>query len=229
MTRLFEDAAALLGHLRAHGCASAHGELESRIDHVLGQFRQRSHDAGYPDDAIEHAVYAFVASVDEAILSTASPVRDAWEANPLQLSRYGDQLAGEKFFDRLAAVRERGVPYTEVTEVFHLCMALGFQGKYALRSDESLRHLTQTLNIDIGRARPKAARLGARSARSAPAFLRRRRGASTWIASSLIICGVLVGGASARLSYARQPPATSAENLTVAPAAVKAWLKITLP
>ena len=40
--------------------------------------------------------------------------------------------AGERFFERLDKVRRAGEGKAELLEIYYLCMALGFEGKYKI-------------------------------------------------------------------------------------------------
>jgi type VI secretion system protein ImpK len=81
---------------------------------------------------IEAAKYAFCAALDEIILSSNFSLRTAWERRPLQLAIFGDQLAGEHFFDRLEVLRSGGAARLAALQVFQMCLLIGFKGRYAL-------------------------------------------------------------------------------------------------
>lgn len=228
MIHLFEDAARVLAATRHAESGVDRQSFEKKVDELILDFRTATRSAGYPPDAIDDAVFAFVAALDEAVLSSGMAFRSQWEARSLQLKLYGDQLAGEKFFERLSAVRERGAPYGDVVEVFHACLALGFEGKFALRTDESLRHMRQTIGIDISRRRPTHGAYATRSGRAHSGFLRRRRAPATWIAGAVLGCGLVVAGVSARMGF-RSHPLSPSQSVALAPPVTESWIKITVP
>ncbi len=104
---------------------------------------------GIASEDVYAAKYAFCAAMDEAILGQPSPLRDAWELQPLQLRLFGDHLAGEHFFDRLEELRAQGAPRLPSLEVYHYCLLLGFEGKYRLEGPEKLGYLTARLGDEI--------------------------------------------------------------------------------
>ena len=104
---------------------------------------------GIAAEDVYAAKYAFCAAVDEVVLSQPSPIRDAWELQPLQLRLFGDHLAGEHFFDRLEELRAQGAPRLPSLEVYHHCLLLGFEGKYRLEGPEKLGYLTARLGDEI--------------------------------------------------------------------------------
>ncbi len=101
-----------------------------------------------PDDVFQ-AKFAFCALIDEIILMSKLRIRDDWERNPLQLEMFGEHMAGEKFFDALEKLRGEGARRVQVLEVFHMCLLLGFQGRYILEGVEKLSWLTARLGDEI--------------------------------------------------------------------------------
>ena len=93
--------------------------------------------------------YAFCALVDERVLGAHPALRQDWEQRPLQLELFGEQLAGEHFFDKLEACRQQGAARLQALEVFHLCLLMGFQGRYLLEGTEKLGYLTARLGDEI--------------------------------------------------------------------------------
>jgi type VI secretion system protein ImpK len=111
---------------------------------------------GVNADDVHAAKYAFCAAVDEIILRSQYEIREAWETRPLQLRLFGDQLAGEHFFQKLEDLRARGSAHLQALEVFHMCLLLGFQGRYALDGEEKLNFMSATLGNEIARMRGKS-------------------------------------------------------------------------
>lgn len=93
--------------------------------------------------------YAFCATVDEVVLMSQFKIREAWQRQPLQLQFFGDQLAGEQFFVKLEALRREGAARIQVLEVFHMCLLMGFQGKYLIEGSEKLNYLTARVGDEI--------------------------------------------------------------------------------
>ncbi len=107
-------------------------------------------------DDVYAAKYAFCAAVDEIILRSQYNIREEWQTRPLQLRLFGDQLAGEHFFQRLEDLRARGSPHLQALEVFHMCLLLGFRGRYALDGEDKLNLMCATLGNEIARMRGKS-------------------------------------------------------------------------
>lgn len=132
-------------------------EFRERIKDFLMEFERGALRLKADAEDVHLAKYAFCALVDETVLSSSFRVRDAWERQPLQLQFFGDQLAGEHFFDKLEAVRAQGARRLQVLEVFHMCLLLGFQGKYLLEGSEKLGYYTARLGDEIAHLKGKRA------------------------------------------------------------------------
>ena len=83
----------------------------------------------------DDARFAVCAWIDEVILHMPWIHRDLWQRNLLQNKYYGTVNAGSEFYDRLNILSHQNVI---VREVYFLCLALGFKGKYSLADDAVL-------------------------------------------------------------------------------------------
>ncbi|HJV85027.1 MAG TPA: type IVB secretion system protein IcmH/DotU [Noviherbaspirillum sp.] len=124
-------------------------QFSAQVCRLLDNFERNARRMNVAIDDIYAAKYAFCAAVDETILSSEMAIREIWEQAPLQLTLFGDQLAGENFYKELEAVRHRGQASVQTLEVFYMCLLTGFQGKYALESKEKLNYLIATLDKEI--------------------------------------------------------------------------------
>lgn len=122
----------------------------------LGDVDRQAKHLGISADDVTAAKYAFCAAVDEIVLASQHDIREAWETRPLQLRVFGDQLAGEHFFNRLEDLRAKGAVHLQALEVFHMCLLLGFQGRFALDGRDKLAYLTARLGDEIARMRGKS-------------------------------------------------------------------------
>jgi type VI secretion system protein ImpK len=132
--------------------------FRARIRDFLAGFEREARRLQAEREDIHLAKFAFCALVDEVVLMSQSKVRDAWERLPLQLELFGEQLAGERFFEHLERLREGGASKVQLLEVFHMCQLMGFQGKYVVEGSEKLGYLTGRVGDEI--AQHKGKRLG---------------------------------------------------------------------
>lgn len=115
----------------------------------LRDFDARARRLGVDPDDTRHAGFAFCALVDEVMLHSSFEARASWELRPLQLELFGDHLAGERFFEQLEQLRQGGAARVQVLQVYHLCLLLGFQGRYLIDGSEKLAWLTSRLGDEI--------------------------------------------------------------------------------
>ncbi|MBH9578879.1 type IVB secretion system protein IcmH/DotU [Inhella proteolytica] len=132
-------------------------EFRERVKSFLASFERGSQRLNASAEDVFLAKFAFTALVDELALSPTLNLRESWERRPLQLELFGEQLAGEKFFEHLETLRTQGAAKLQVLEVFHMCLLLGFQGRYVLEGSEKLGYLTARLGDEIAHLRGKRA------------------------------------------------------------------------
>ena len=181
-----------------HG--SAPGDEQSFMDRItafLDDFEREAKKIRADGDDIEAAKYAFCAAVDEIILASPFALRKQWERRPLQLLIFGDQLAGEHFFDRLDALRGKGAMRVQALQVFHMCLLLGFQGKYAIDGGEKLSYLTARLGDEIARMRGKSRGFAPHADRPDQVSNRLRSDLSLWVLTTVFA----VAGLGAYLGF----------------------------
>ena len=164
-------------------------ELRARIREFLAGVERGAKKLAGAEVSAEDlylAKYAYCALVDEVVLTSQSSVRDVWARKPLQLELFGEQLAGENFFVRLDELRRGGAARLPALEVFHMCLLLGFQGKYMIEDGtEKLGLLCDRLGDEI--ANLKGRRTGFAPHWQAPdAVINRLRGeVPLWVVASL--------------------------------------------
>lgn len=107
---------------------------ESRIGQ--GQFTREDFD---------QAKFAVCAWVDEMLLSSSWEQKHLWLGEKLQKS-FLTCDAGVEFFERLNAL---GLHQREVREVYYLCLALGFTGKYCGPGDEYQLEQVRTAQLKL--------------------------------------------------------------------------------
>lgn len=146
---LMYDGFYLLFLLRAKQGPSDADAFRSHIKEFLTGLERGATKLGSSAEEVHLCKYAFCATVDEAILMSQFKVRDAWQRQPLQLQFFGEQLAGEQFFAKLEALRREGASRVQILEVFHMCLLMGFQGKYLIEGSEKLNYLTARLGDEI--------------------------------------------------------------------------------
>lgn len=158
----------------------------NQVRKFLTDFESAAQKNHFGSDDIFDAKYAFCATVDETILSSRMDIRDMWERCPLQLALFGDQLAGEHFFVKLETARNGGAARVNGLEVFHMCLLLGFKGKYLLEGPEKLKYLTAQLGDQINHIKGKPAAFSPRGERPDQIANLIKREIPIWVLGSVL-------------------------------------------
>jgi type VI secretion system protein ImpK len=205
-------------------------DFAAKMTQFLDEFGRNARKQNASPDDIDAAKYAFCAAVDEIILRSPYPIRDAWERRPLQLQLFGDQLAGENFYIRLEALRARGAAHVQALEVFHMCLLLGFQGRYILEGSEKLAYLTSRLGDEISQMKGKRGGFAPHAERPDQVAHKLRSDLPLWVLCSVFGLICVLGYIGLRTSLGRHTDERlHAYNDVVKMAPRVANLTITLP
>lgn len=138
--------------------ASLPSEFRDQLVRTFHEFEKSCLALQLEPSLISDVKYALAAFVDERVMASAWPNKLSWMGKPLQLEFFGDNLAGEMFFQKLNKLRQGGERYVDALEVYFLCLQLGFEGVYRLRGLEQLQALQVDLRTQIADARNKISR-----------------------------------------------------------------------
>jgi type VI secretion system protein ImpK len=110
---------------------------------------------GYAAEDIKLAIFAVVAFLDESVLNLRAPVFADWPRRPLQEELFGHHVAGEVFFQNLQQLLGKSDSHdlADLLEVYHLCLLLGFAGRYSLAGRGELKGFIDGTADKIGRIR----------------------------------------------------------------------------
>lgn len=121
-------------------------EVRQEIDLLLAAGESSVKREGLSRDDFYAARFAICAWIDEAILSSVWNEKNLWLREQLQRLHYNTTEAGEEFFTRLNAL---GLHQREVREVYYLCLALGFTGKFCKPGDEYQLEQVKTAQLKL--------------------------------------------------------------------------------
>jgi type VI secretion system protein ImpK len=100
----------------------------------------------FSQEDYDQARFAICAWADESILNSSWEEKSKWLGEQLQRLYYQTTDAGEEFFERL----NRLAPHQrEVREVYYLCLAMGFTGRYCHDGDDYLLEQLKTSNLKL--------------------------------------------------------------------------------
>jgi type VI secretion system protein ImpK len=149
--------------------------FRQRMKDVLAEVGREALRRNYTAAHIGETDFAFVAFLDEVILSSDDPCRHDWAQKPLQEDLFGVSTAGEQFFTRLDNLLSKPdtAELADVLEVYYLCLLLGFQGRYILDGRANLQLYSDRLRQRIERLRGARAETSADQIPSEVAIARR--------------------------------------------------------
>ncbi|GFO66907.1 type VI secretion system protein ImpK [Geomonas limicola] len=113
-------------------------EVRAEVERLIGHSQEHPAHSVVSAKEYADARFAVCAWVDEGILNSGWRHKEPWLAAQLQRVYYGTSDAGELFFKHL---KELGAEQQEVREVYYLCLALGFSGRFC--DEEAAWHLEQ--------------------------------------------------------------------------------------
>lgn len=139
------------------GIVQPSNDLRPKIAALLEDFERRGERYRFSSKIIQVSKFALASFVDETMLSSNFNLKEEWEKNPLQLEYFGEHLAGNKFFEKLAAMLKQVDVTADAVEIYYVCMLLGFKGRYAVyEKDRLLSIMQETANalVRAGKIRP---------------------------------------------------------------------------
>ncbi|HEX6053409.1 MAG TPA: DotU family type IV/VI secretion system protein [Gemmatimonadaceae bacterium] len=131
------------------------GAFRAQLLELVRRADQEAQAAGYTPADSRLAIFAAVALLDESALNSRQPALAEWARRPLQEELFGGHMGGEWFFqhvDQLLARPDSAV-LADLLEVHHLCLLLGFRGRYGAEDRGALHAVASRLGERVVRMR----------------------------------------------------------------------------
>ncbi|MFL9996517.1 DotU family type IV/VI secretion system protein [Paraburkholderia sediminicola] len=127
-------------------------QLRQRGLALVKEFESALEERHASADVRHDALYAQCGLLDETVLvHLPEEVRAQWEAQPLQVERFGEHDAGEHVFDRLSERMREVPPNVELLECYATVLGLGFKGRYARDGDLQRAAVVKSLSDLLAR------------------------------------------------------------------------------
>ena len=171
--------------------------LRDELARAVTDFEQAAAAAGAPREAIVAARYLLCTFLDETAASTPWGGQGAWASDTLLVRFHNETWGGEKSFQLLSRLSEAPQKNRHLLELFHLCLALGFEGRYRILPNgrAQLEQLRERLFQMIRQERPAAET--SLSPHWMPASVSRRR----WFSAAPVWVFCIFAGAAAIGGY----------------------------
>jgi len=124
----------------------AFDQVRADIERLVSQADTCLQEKGIPKEENDQARFAIFAWIDEVILSSPWNEKEKWQGQQLQRTYFQTADAGEVFFERLNMI---GPHQNHVREVYYLCLAMGFTGRYIHEGDDFLLDQLKTSNLKV--------------------------------------------------------------------------------
>lgn len=162
--------------------------LKKLLISYLSSFETQCITVGKTHEQIEQARYALAAFIDEITLNRGGEFHEFWVKETLTVKYFNDQVGGENFFTRLEHLIMDMQKNIELLEIFYICLALGFQGRYRMEGAEKLPIVMENLLKRIERVRGKVGQAIAPSANTAPGNISEKGSRKWMIAAFVLLC-----------------------------------------
>ncbi|WP_122662114.1 type IVB secretion system protein IcmH/DotU [Pseudomonas viridiflava] len=134
--------------------------LRSRLAKRIVRFTRQASRAGADAKTVKVASYLLCTVADEAVLTSDWGSESDWANNSLLHEIHDEASGGVRFFQWLEHYMRLASNSVELLELMYLCLALGYQGRYAAieHGDKELLRLRHALFQCIQRQRGEIAR-----------------------------------------------------------------------
>lgn len=178
-------------------------QVRAQLSGLIDDLLERAANQGFAHAECQDIAYAVVALADEIAMGKSEEFRGGWLRQLLQLQYFGENTAGDGFFRRLQELRS-DPQRAEVLRVYHLCLLLGFKGRFRVRGGElDLLRLCD----DLGRRAPPPEVLSPHIGRAAPAPSARR--GPLLVAAGAVLASALLFYAGLRLALSSNAAAVA--------------------
>lgn len=140
---------AILGRLRNTLTQPDAAGLRAQLTQEIRDFERRARDSGISREAGFQARYLLCTTLDEMVMKTPWGHESAWGEQSLLLSFHQERGGGEKFFMLLDRLKQEPANNIDLLELVYICLALGFEGRFALLPDG--QRTLDTLREDLYR------------------------------------------------------------------------------
>lgn len=129
-----------------HKGQPSYEQVREEIIRLLAASETMAKKGAIAPDEYDQARFAVCAWIDEALLASVWAHRGVWQREQLQRLYYNTTDAGVEVFDRLNTL---GLHQSDLREVYFLCLALGFKGRFINQGDDFLLDQLRGSNLKV--------------------------------------------------------------------------------
>jgi type VI secretion system protein ImpK len=150
----------LLGRLRVAVLRASFASLMEQVADAIKFFEKDIRSAGISEQQANTAKYILCSTADDIVQHIPTEERHVWAQYSMLSRFFGERIGGVRFFDLLTQNKLDPLVNYPVLELFHACLALGFQGVYRTQPGglATLQQIQRDLYETLRRVRPKVMR-----------------------------------------------------------------------
>jgi type VI secretion system protein ImpK len=150
----------LLGRLRVSLLRASFANLMEQVAESIKFFEKDIRSVGTSEQQANSAKYILCATADDIVQHIPTEERHVWVQYSMLSRFFGERTGGVRFFEMLNHAKLDPLINYPVLELYHACLALGFQGVYRTQAGglDSLQQIQRDLYETLRRVRPKIAK-----------------------------------------------------------------------
>jgi type VI secretion system protein ImpK len=116
-------------------------ELHQKASAAVATFDQALQAAGYDAETRQRARYAVCATVDDIAQNLPGQAADGaeWARRSLVVQVFNENIGGDRFWRLLDDMLAKPAEFANLIELYHACLAAGFEGRYRVAPDGKRR------------------------------------------------------------------------------------------
>lgn len=131
---------ALAASVRSGRARIAMPDLHRQASEAIAAF-DRNIAPAYPEETRQRAKYALCATIDDIAQNLPGIGHDGaeWARRSLVVTFFRENIGGDRFWQLVEDMLQRPSAYTDLIELFHACLAAGFEGRFRVMPDGKSR------------------------------------------------------------------------------------------
>lgn len=116
-------------------------ELHGKASAALAGFDQALGAANYDPEIRQRARYAVCATIDDVAQNLPGQAADGaeWARRSMVVQAFNENIGGDRFWQLLDEMLKSPSQYAQALELYHACLAAGFEGRYRVTPDGKSR------------------------------------------------------------------------------------------
>jgi type VI secretion system protein ImpK len=136
-----EKLLAVLASLRAGRAEIELPRLHGIVAAAIAEFDEEMRKF-YPEEQVKRAVYAVCALADDIALNLPQQEQQAaeWATRSMAVRYFQENIGGDRFWLLLEQMIQNPGDFADLIELYHACMACGFEGRYRVAPNGKAEH-----------------------------------------------------------------------------------------